>query len=138
MAPRGRWRSGSGGDGGIDGIAYFLKSKENNGRLFFSVKSDKVVTPAYVDQLAGTVQREGADMGVLLCLNRPSKGCYERAHSYGKFQHEVFDRADDKIRIVTVEEMLSGAHLTDWLPMAKEVLKSAAALGDADKQDVLL
>ena len=80
-------------------------------------------------------------MGVLLCLNKPSAGCYARAHSYGKFQHEVyFDRADDKIWIVTVAEMFAPqfAKLTDWLPMAKEVLKSAAAIGDADKQDVLL
>jgi DNA modification methylase len=129
-----------GGDGGVDGIAFFLKSKDANGKLFFSVKSDKVVTPAYVDQLAGTVQREGADMGVLLVLNPPSKGCYERARSYGKFQHEVFDRADDKIRIVTVEEMFAPnfAKLTDWLPMARDVVKSAAAQGDADKQAQLL
>ena len=127
-----------GGDGGVDGIAYFLKTKDENGKLFFSVKSDKVVTPAYVDQLAGTVQREGADLGVLLCLNAPSKGCYARALSYGKYSHELFDREDDKIQIVTEEEMLKGNKLTDWLPMSREVVKSAVAVGDGDKQATLL
>jgi DNA modification methylase len=137
-ANRGVINDKKGGDGGIDGIAYFLKAKNENGKLFFSVKSDKTVTPAYIDQLAGTVQREGAELGVLLCLNKPSKGCYDRARSYGKYAHDLFDRTDDKIQIVTTEEVLDGARLTDWLPMAKEVVKSAAAVGDSDKQERLL
>jgi len=127
-----------GGDGGIDGIAYFLKTKNEHGKLFFSVKSDKIVTPAYVDQLAGTMNREGADLGVMLCLNKPSKGCYERARHYGKYKHTLFDRTDDKVKIVTVEEILEGEHLTKWLPMSHEVVKSAKAIGDGDKQETLL
>ncbi len=126
-----------GGDGGIDGVAYFAKAKDVNGRLLFSVKSDKTVNPAYIDQLAGTVAREGADLGVLLCLNRPSRGCYERARSYGKYTHDLFDRVDDKIRIVCAEDLFNGAKLGDWLPMARDVVKSSAAIGDADKQTSL-
>jgi len=113
-----------GGDGGIDGIAWFLKAKDANGKLLFSVKSDKAITPAYVDQLAGTMAREGAELGVLLCLHPPSKGCYERARHYGKYTHDLFARSDDKIRIVTVEDMLPGenrpgARLQDWMPTSR-------------------
>lgn len=127
-----------GRDGGVDGIAYFVKAKSENGRLFFSVKSDRTVAPAYIDQLAGTVQREGADMGVLLCLYAPSKGCYDRARNYGKYTHDLFDRIDDKIRIVTIEDILAGAKLTDWLPMSREVLKSAVTIVDDSALRALL
>jgi DNA modification methylase len=136
---RARINDKKGGDGGIDGSALFITGKDSNGRLLFSVKSDKTVTPAYVDQLAGTVQRENAELGVLIALNKPSEGCYKRAQSYGKYQQTLFDRQDDKIRIVTVDEMLAGAKLTDWLPNARsDAVKSAAAIGDADKQEKLL
>ena len=131
-----------GGDGGIDGLAYFLKDKnenggDENGKAIFSVKSDKTVVPAYVDQLAGTMAREGAEFGFLLCLNKPSPGTYKRAQANGTYQNPLLRREDDRLQIVTVEEILAGRRLD--LPMARtDAVKSAKARGDADKQIGLL
>ena len=131
-----------GSEGGIDGLAYFLKDKnenggDENGKAIFSVKSDKTVVPAYVDQLAGTMAREGAEFGFLLCLNKPSPGTYKRAQANGTYQNPLLRREDDRLQIVTVEEILAGRRLD--LPMARtDAVKSAKARGDADKQIGLL
>ena len=126
-----------GGDGGVDGLAYFLKDKGENGKAIFSVKSDKAVVPAYVDQLAGTMARAGAEFGFLLCLNRPSPGTYKRAAANGSYQNPLLRRTDDRVQIVTVEELLNGRRLD--LPMARtDAVKSAKARGDGDKQIDLL
>ena len=126
-----------GGDGGIDGLAFFLKDKDVNGKVVLSVKSDKTVQPAYVDQLAGTMAREGADFGILLCLNEPSKGAYKRAQENGKYKHPMLSREDDRIQIVTVEQILSGKRID--LPMGRiDTVKAAEAEGDSENQASLI
>lgn len=126
-----------GGDGGIDGLAFFLKDKEVNGKVVLSVKSDKSVQPAYVDQLAGTMVREKADFGILLCLNEPSKGAYKRAQENGRYKHPMLSREDDRIQIVTVEQILSGKRID--LPMGRiDAVKAAEAEGDSESQAILI
>ena len=126
-----------GGDGGIDGVAYFLKDKGENGTAIFSVKSDKTVNPAYVDQLAGTLARENAEFGFLVCLNRPSDGVFKRALANGRYKNPLLNREDDRIQVITAEDILAGKRLD--LPMARtDAVKKAAAKGDADKQQTLL
>lgn len=126
-----------GGDGGVDGLAFFLKDKDTNGRVVLSVKSDKTVQPAYVDQLAGTMAREKADFGFLLCLNEPSKGTYKRAQENGRFKHPMLSREDDRIQIITVEQILSGTRIN--LPMGRvDTVKAADAVGDGGSQASLI
>lgn len=126
-----------GGDGGIDGLAFFLKDKNENGKVVLSVKSDKTVQPAYVDQLAGTIAREGADFGILLCLNEPSKGAYKRAQENGKYKHPMLSREDDRIQIITVAEILNGKRID--LPMGRvDTVKAAEAQGDSENQGSLI
>lgn len=126
-----------GGDGGIDGLAFFLKDKDVNGKVVLSVKSDKTVQPAYVDQLAGTIARENADFGILLCLNEPSKGAYKRAQENGKYKHPLLNREDDRIQIVTVEQILNGKRID--LPMGRiDTVKAAEADGDSKNQASLI
>lgn len=138
---QGRINDKKGGDGGVDGVAFFTRvmdhGKSDLGRAIISVKSDKTVQPAYVDQLMGTLAREDAQLGYLICLNRPSKGVYQRAAANGQYEHPSFQRTDDRIQIVTVEEILEGRRLD--LPMLRtDAVKAAAAVGDADKQAMLL
>jgi DNA modification methylase len=126
-----------GGDGGIDGLAFFLKDKDVNGKVVLSVKSDKTVQPAYVDQLAGAMAREKADFGFLLCLNEPSKGAYKRAQENGRYKHPMLSREDDRIQIVTVEQILSGKRID--LPMGRvDTVKAAEAVGDGESQASLI
>ena len=54
-------------------------------------------------------------------------------NSAGNFKHPLLAREDDRLQVITVAEILAGKRLD--LPMARsDAVKSAAALGDADKQ----
>lgn len=90
-----------GPDRGIDGEIFFKRSKKTYGRAIISVKGGENVGPSMIRDLAGTRDREGADMGIFVCLNEPTRDMKATAASYG-----TFDRSYPRIAIVTVEELL--------------------------------
>ena len=128
-----------GGDGGIDGIAYFLLDKDTNGKAVFQVKS----RPGTRDDLAklnSDRQREKAEFGILICYDtaqRITPAMQREILAAGKYQHPLLNREDDRLQVVTINELFAGKRLD--LPMARaDAVKSAAAAGDADKQIGLL
>lgn len=56
--------------------------------------------------LAGTVQRDGAAIGVFICLARPTAGVLREAQQAGGYQYgsKVYPR----IQVLTVGEILAG------------------------------
>jgi site-specific DNA-methyltransferase (adenine-specific) len=121
-----------GGDGGIDGISRFPKGQGEHGSVIFSVKSDKIVNPSYVRDLAGTVLKENADMGILLCLNEPSKGVKQTASEYGMWTHSWNNQDYPKVLVISVEEILENGLRLDK-SLAGVVLKEAVK-DDTSKQ----
>jgi DNA modification methylase len=114
-----------GADGGIDGIAYFLLDKDTNGKAIFQVKSGGA-NRATMATLNSDRQREKAEFGILITMDAPSKPMLNEVSEAGKFKHPLLNREDDRLQIVTVEEILAGARLD--LPMArKDTVKSAKA-----------
>jgi len=82
-------------------------------------------------------QREKAEFGFLLTMDPPTKSMREEVVSVGRYKHPMLNREDDRIQIVTVADILDGKRID--LPMArKDTVKSAVALGDADKQKPLI
>ena len=127
-----------GGDGGIDGISRFPKTSLTDlGTVIFSVKSDKTINPAYIDQLAGTVERNKADMGILICLNEPSKGARQRADEYGTWNNPYNKSDYPKIQIVTIEEVVMQELRIDNV-LAGVVLKQAVIDDYKTKQKSIL
>jgi len=128
-----------GGDGGIDGVAYVLdvnnKDKQENHKVLFSVKSDKVVHPDKVRELNGTLERDGAVAGYLLTLYA-FDNLVKESKKYGTYRNNLYGKDFPKIQVVSVEEMLNGARLD--LPTVLGVLKSAQKKGKATKQEKLL
>jgi Restriction endonuclease len=125
-----------GADGGIDGVAYFLMDKNENGKAILQVKSGGA-NRATVATLNSDRQREKAEFGILLTMDKPTKPMLQEVIAAGKFKHPLLNREDDRIQIITVEEILAGKRLD--LPMArKDAVKSAKAIGDADQQVNLL
>ena len=125
-----------GADGGIDGIAYFLKDKGENGKAIFQVKSGGS-SRATLATLNSDRQREQAEFGFLITMDLPSKAMRDEITAAGKYQNPLLSRTDDRLQVITVAEILAGKRLD--LPMARaDAVKSAAALGDADKQMGLL
>jgi len=113
-----------GGDGGIDGIAFLDYVDSNNKQVrkqvLFSVKSNKTLTPTVVRDLNGTIEREGAAVGILLTLY-PMDNLVKESKKYGEVK--LSRNFYPKIQVVCVQEMLDGKRLD--LPNLVEVLKKA-------------
>lgn len=106
-----------GADRGIDGVIFFRNGPYGTGRVIVSVKGGDSVNPDMVRALAGTVDREKAELGLLVCLADPSSKMRQEAAGLGfcKTAHGKFS----KVQIITVEELLDGKQLS--LPPRYEV-----------------
>jgi len=112
-----------GADKGIDGVAYFMTGKIDNAKLVLQSKSGHV-NRSTVATLRGDMQREGAEMAVLVTLEEPSSQMKLEARSAGLYRHEQMGRDYPKINIVTVREIVEDGKRLD-LPMSLEVLRAA-------------
>lgn len=95
-----------GPDQGIDGLIYFRNGPMGVGQVIVSVKGGANIGPEMVSALAGTVEREEAQLGVFVCLADPTPRMRRDAAAagmvttaQGKFQ---------KIQIVTIKEAMEG------------------------------
>lgn len=121
-----------GADAGIDGVAYFLIDRETNGKAIFQVKSGGA-NRATLATLNSDRLREKAEFGILISMDAPTKAMREEIAAAGKYRHPLLNRDDDRIEVVTVEQILAGKRLD--LPMARgDAVKSAQAIDDADAQ----
>jgi len=100
---------GKGGDRGIDGDIVFMTGRDQYGRAIISVKGSKYVAPAALRELIGTVKRERAECGILICFGPPSREMRREAAEAG--QVDLSGGNLPRIRIVTVEELLKGVKL---------------------------
>ncbi len=125
-----------GADKGIDGIAFFMVDKDQNGKAIIQVKSGGA-NRATMATLNSDRQRENAEIGILITMDEPTKPMKEEVLAAGKYLHPLLDREDDRLKIVTIEEILSGKRLD--LPMGRiDMVKSAEAVVDTSKQLGLL
>lgn len=128
-----------GADAGIDGVAYFLKDKGENGKAIFQVKS-RPGTRADLATLTSDRLREGAEFGFLICTGplALSKAMLGEIQAAGKYRHPLLDREDDWLQVVMVAELFAPHNRRLNLPMARaDALRAAQALGDAGKQAAL-
>ena len=96
-----------GADKGIDGQLLFHggASPGDIHRAIFSVKAGHLKA-GEVRDLVGTVQREGAQIGVLISFEQPTKQMRAEAASHG-FYHSLWGN-HPKIQLITVGELLDG------------------------------
>ena len=100
-----------GADKGIDGIKVFIDDNSGKAkRIIVSVKSGHV-SVAQLRDLVGTVEREGAAMGVFLTLENPTKPMIDEAASAGFFHSDGWHKDYPKIQILTVEQLLAGKQI---------------------------
>lgn len=95
-------------DRGIDGRIYFHDDPEGKEtkEIIVQVKSGGV-SPGVVRDLKGVVEREKAQVGVLITLQAPTKSMKEEAVSSG-FYRSPIGKQYPKIQILTVEELFDG------------------------------
>jgi len=110
-----------GKDYGIDGRVPVLTGNRQYRDVLFSVKSGSVNSSMLRD-FRGTIERENAAAGVFITLKEPTRDMRQEAAAAGLYSNEYM-RDVDKIKIVTVEQMLAGERLQ--LPLTADVLKRA-------------
>ncbi len=112
-----------GADKGIDGIAYFTGDRDEPEKVILQVKSGKV-NSSDIRDLQGTMTRENAVLGVFITLNKPTKDMNQEAKEAGIYQSRFMSQPTDKIRIVTIQEIIEDQKRLD-IRLSLEVLKSA-------------
>lgn len=96
-----------GADRGIDGVITFLDgSIDAPRRAIIQVKSGRV-QPGFIRDLAGTVQREKAAIGVFITLEPPTREMTAEAASAGFYESANWG-AFPRLQILTIQDLLDG------------------------------
>lgn len=95
-----------GADGGIDGIVrYHRVGLEQPHRAVISVKGGQHIGVDAIHKLKSVVQRERAEVGILVCLDRPTSAMEKEALSEGEVGPP--SRRVPRLQIVTVDQLFS-------------------------------
>ncbi len=96
-----------GADRGIDGDLFFPNGPGKPwGRMLTSVKGGENVGPAMVREFAGVLNAEKAEMGLFICLNKPTREMERAARDAGP--SKTVHGEIPKLQIVAVEEFFKG------------------------------
>lgn len=95
-------------DKGIDGIARFPLTAGNYGRVLVSVKGGKSLAPAMVRDLRGTLERERAELGMLVTRLPITAGMASEIQHSGLFTHPATGQRYPRLQAVTIGDLLSG------------------------------
>lgn len=95
--------SKKGADRGIDGNLYF--GTKHEGRGIVSVKAGDTVGVSMIRDLRGTVEREGAALGVFLTLADPTKPMITEAAGAGQYELPGFAPVP-RLQIVTIDQAM--------------------------------
>lgn len=109
------WRLGAhtyreakrGADRGIDGNIFFSNGPFGTGRIIISVKGGEHIGPVFTRELRGTIEREGAEMGILVTLAQPTRAMMADAAAAGFVSKSAHGRLP-RLQVVTIDDLLSG------------------------------
>lgn len=102
-----------GADKGIDGRLYFHDEPGGKTKqIILSVKAGHIPS-AHVRELLGALDREKAEIGVLLCLEQPTKPMKTEASGAGFYKTPYGNHP--RLQILTIEQLLTGARI-DYPP----------------------
>jgi site-specific DNA-methyltransferase (adenine-specific) len=102
-APPIEYRKGA--DQGVDGRIRFFDDGGSAKQIIISVKAGEHVGPAFVRELRGVVEREKAEMGILVCVKSPTSEMTREARRAGTYSS--LNASFPKLQIVTVADMFA-------------------------------
>jgi site-specific DNA-methyltransferase (adenine-specific) len=122
-----------GSDKGIDGVITFIdEANAKPKRILVQVKSGKVKSGDIRD-LRGTIEREGAAMGIFITLEESSRDMKTEAVAAGYYRSIGWGKDYPKIQILTIDELLKGQEAK--LPPASITFKQAERTPEAPKEE---
>jgi len=103
-----------GADKGIDGRLYFHDeadtAKAKTKQIIISVKAGHVSVP-HIRDLRGVIERENAEIGVLISMEKPTKPMRTEAASAGFYKSPWQKELYPRLQILTIEELLNGKRI---------------------------
>jgi site-specific DNA-methyltransferase (adenine-specific) len=101
-----------GADKGIDGRLYFHDETEGGKtkQIILSVKGGGTGAKDVRD-LRGVIEREKAEIGVLLTLGKPTKDMAKEAASAGLYHSQGWGKKYPRLQILTIEQLLDGKRI---------------------------
>lgn len=121
-----------GADRGIDGKRFF--SDDINGKtktIIISVKGGKTIPSTAVRDLRGTMEREGAEMAVLISLAEPTKAMKEDAAAADLYT-SPYGTKHPRIQLLTVAQLLEGKGID--MPSGNQVRGDVQTIKRAQRQ----
>jgi DNA modification methylase len=98
-----------GADKGIDGRLYFHDERKGKTKqVVLSVKAGRV-SVSDVRDLRGVLEREKAEIGVLIALREPTRQMRAEAINAGFYESPGWGTRHPRLRLVSVRELLSGS-----------------------------
>jgi DNA modification methylase len=108
-----------GSDKGIDGRIYFHDDSDSKTKqVILSVKAGHT-NVAHVRDLRGVLDREKAEIGVLISMQEPTGPMQTEAVGAGFYSSPVWGKSYPKLQILTIAELLSGKGID--MPPLKQV-----------------
>ena len=100
-----------GADKGIDGVITFIDEAGGKAkRVLVQVKSGHLKA-GEVRDLRGTVEREGAALGVLVTLEPPTRDMQAEAAAAGVYRSPGWERDYPRLQILTIADLFNGAQV---------------------------
>lgn len=123
-----------GADKGIDGRLYFHDEPKVTKQVIFSVKAGHTGS-AHVRDLLGVLNREKAEIGVLISLQEPTQNMRKEAASAG-FYKAPWGKDYPRLQLLTIADLLSGK--TVDFPRENVTFKKAPKAERPDKEQLEL
>ena len=112
MGARVATSSKKGADKGIDGRLFFHDDKSGKSKqIILSVKAGENVNVSQVRDLRGVMDREKAEIGVLISMEQPSKPMLKEAAETGFYKSPHLEEKFPRIQILTIEQLLRGEQM---------------------------
>ncbi len=129
-------RGKKGADKGIDGVIPFIDEASGKPkRVLIQVKSGHV-NRGDIGELRGTIEREGAAIGVFITLEPPTQPMLTEAVSAGFYHSPGWGKDYPKIQVCTIAELLRGAEVR--MPPAHGTFKQAQRVQQAGGEQLAL
>jgi site-specific DNA-methyltransferase (adenine-specific) len=100
-----------GADKGIDGRIIFFDDESGDAKqIIISVKAGNI-NVSQIRDLRGTIERESAQIGCLICLEEPTRPMRAEAAGAGFYQSPLGNKTYPRLQILTIKQLLEGNKL---------------------------
>ncbi|MFH1854913.1 MAG: DNA methyltransferase [bacterium] len=127
-----------GADKGIDGRLYFHDEANKTKQIILQVKGGHS-SSAHIRDLRGVLDREKAEIGVFITLQKPSKAMRREVAGIGFYQSPWNNKHYPRLQILTIEELLKGKTIDYPVPQSTDITfkKAPRFIGKKGEQEEL-